>query len=448
MHAAGERSLPTEDAQSCIQREKRCREMAFVCLLLWLAAAHAVPMRQGSGFSYYTSLSHGESQSMTLPPCININSRFCEYRADSPVNTVINMQCYINMAQGSMLRFYYEGNSQSNFVYWTDVTGYIDENTHSNAFFVTFQDFCFSSLQCMLYVLDAVNTTTTSGTTTTGTTTTSGTTTTGPTTTSGTTTTGPTTTPGNTTCECGVKNVARIVGGNEVDINEWPWHAGLRRTSDLVVFCGASLIHSRWLLTASHCLIYQPQSMDALLGDHNVNQNNETPYAITVGISDVFQHGEYDAITVDNDIGLVKLAADVTFNDGIRPICLPFSFVNNDFQGENGIVTGWGTTSYQGSASDVLLDVQLPILTTTECTAFYGSEITPNMICTYLPGFDACQGDSGGPLSWLSGGRYYLIGIVSWGKNCSEVNAPGVYAKVDNYIGWIQDRITGGLCQT
>ena len=49
---------------------------------------------------------------------------------------------------------------------------------------------------------------------------------------------------------------------------------------------------------------------------------------------------------------------------------------------------------------------------------------------------DTCQGDSGGPLATLSGGNWYLTGIVSWGIGCSWLT-PGVYTNTAWYLGWI-----------
>ena len=46
---------------------------------------------------------------------------------------------------------------------------------------------------------------------------------------------------------------ARIVGGTIAAVNSWPWQAMLREPGGRQ-FCGGSLIHPQWVLTATHCV--------------------------------------------------------------------------------------------------------------------------------------------------------------------------------------------------
>lgn len=68
---------------------------------------------------------------------------------------------------------------------------------------------------------------------------------------------------------------------------------------------------------------------------------------VNMGIDEVFSHEKYDEKAKNriNDIGLVRLWADVTFSSFIKPICLPStlgmsrSFSNTELQS-----AGWGRT--------------------------------------------------------------------------------------------------------
>lgn len=67
-----------------------------------------------------------------------------------------------------------------------------------------------------------------------------------------------------------------------------------------------------------------------------------------------------------------------------------------------------------------------------------------NVLVTYpLPFLSLMQGDSGGPLMCRPPGasnhlHWYQVGVVSWGRSCGAVRAPGIYARVANYHSWIE----------
>ena len=63
---------------------------------------------------------------------------------------------------------------------------------------------------------------------------------------------------------------------------------------------------------------------------------------------------------------------------------------------------------------------------------------------------DPCKGDSGGPLTVKEGGKFVQIGIVSYAAGCgtSTTEGAGVYARVTNYVDWINKMTAdaGGSC--
>lgn len=90
--------------------------------------------------------------------------------------------------------------------------------------------------------------------------------------------------------------------------------------------------------------------------------------------------------------------------------------------------------------SDELRQVDLPLIDNTSCSDSTAYTLTDNMFCAGYRGTpkDTCQGDSGGPLFMRNGqGNDWLqIGIVSYGGTCATNY--GVYAKVANYLDWIE----------
>ena len=94
--------------------------------------------------------------------------------------------------------------------------------------------------------------------------------------------------------------------------------------------------------------------------------------------------------------------------------------------------------------SDVLKLTQQTILASTERACVTGAQQSPvpnSKMCAYREGTDSCQGDSGGPLVVSEDGRWTVVGVVSYGIGCARPGYAGVYARVTNYLDWINQNI-------
>lgn len=83
-----------------------------------------------------------------------------------------------------------------------------------------------------------------------------------------------------------------------------------------------------------------------------------------------------------------------------------------DPAGKEGTVVGWGRTSEGGMLAGQVQEVQVPILSLTQCRKmkYRANRITDNMICAGRNSQDSCQGDSGGPLLVQEGDRLEIVG--------------------------------------
>ncbi|XP_055696358.1 trypsin-1-like [Lutzomyia longipalpis] len=240
---------------------------------------------------------------------------------------------------------------------------------------------------------------------------------------------------------CGVSTgqfPSKIIGGQPSHPAEWPWMAALLTPGPSKAFAGGSLITDRHVLTAAHCTTnLKPEELFVRLGEYDFTIHDETR-AKDFRVSEIREHSEYDPITYENDIAIVKLDRPTVFNTYIWPICMPP--IGETWEGYSGVVAGWGTQFFGGPLSNVLMEVSMPIWKQQECIDAFADRIVSSVMCAggYDGGQDSCQGDSGAPLMvMLPNKRWVIVGIVSWGVQCGKAQRPGVYTRIDSHIDWI-----------
>ncbi|KAI8423523.1 hypothetical protein MSG28_012624 [Choristoneura fumiferana] len=254
---------------------------------------------------------------------------------------------------------------------------------------------------------------------------------------------------------CGTHGFSsKVIGGFETGFDQYPWLALLeyrdRYINVIDTKCGGSLISGRYVLTAAQCVdairTILPESVR--LGEYDTltdvdcveDDDIKTCYNVSISIPiqeimthNLFKRGRHPK----NDIALVRLTQLVTFNDYIKPVCLPST---NGPTPSNLYVAGWGATS-TGKRSSIKMHVMLPSVNLTNCNLYY-HQLEQSQICAGGEiGRDACKGDSGGPLMRYIGSRYEVLGIVSYGSKPCGYHIPGVYTNVMEYLDWIKDNM-------
>lgn len=228
----------------------------------------------------------------------------------------------------------------------------------------------------------------------------------------------------------------KIVGGVEVNPEgRYPFQVAMI-DSNGNQYCGGSLVDKDWVLCAAHCAGVGSR---VYIGRHDLSDDNEIFDSIEIDWETM--HPDYKNETMDNDFMMVKLKQ----SSSKTPVTLDDDSVDLS-AGVDVTVMGWGTTSSQGAASDILMEVEVDIVSNSECNNDYSGRITDNMVCASRSGKDSCQGDSGGPLIMKGGdvSSDVQVGVVSFGKGCADPSFPGVYARVSSKISWIKEQIASG----
>lgn len=118
-----------------------------------------------------------------------------------------------------------------------------------------------------------------------------------------------------TASSCSQRN-PKIVGGQEAQQHELPFIVSLTRRGSH--FCGATIIHENWILTAGHCIcnglnyFMKPAQIQGVIGLHSISQfaigskqehNSDIEAPVKVNFQNIVPHPNYKCTNTKNDIG-------------------------------------------------------------------------------------------------------------------------------------------------
>ena len=257
----------------------------------------------------------------------------------------------------------------------------------------------------------------------------------------------------------------KIVGGSTADVSTYPWQAAVvystaqspGQTPHRRQFCGGSLLTSRIVITAAHCVAaddpdcsvicsindpggdgtakMDPNDVDVVLGRSTLSDTSHgAEYGVTAVVPRANYNGNYQGDGVPRyDVAYLVLASPA----GDTPIKIAGTDEGALWDPDSSAdISGWGSTSETDDTVDTLRAATVSVIPDSTCASgsVYGSDFdAATMLCagSLSGGVDSCYGDSGGPLEApLEGGGYRLIGITGWGDGCARANSPGVYTRV------------------
>ncbi|XP_072752171.1 chymotrypsin-1-like [Anoplolepis gracilipes] len=228
----------------------------------------------------------------------------------------------------------------------------------------------------------------------------------------------------------------RIVNGIPTAIEHHPHAVSLRTDGQHI--CGGSIINSRYILTAAHCV--QPlvndarkrQALTVVTGTTLLNQGGQVHK-----VSRMWYHENFDMKHLNSDIGLLELTAPIVFNNKQQPIRLPTTGLQKN---EDLTLVAWGATNFLQSVHNDLRKLNVRYMPASDCQRFHRSlRINPDEFCTLAStGRGACNGDSGSGVIRNSDGT--IVGLVSRGIPCAR-GFPDVFTYVVKFLSWIQQKM-------
>ena len=250
-------------------------------------------------------------------------------------------------------------------------------------------------------------------------------------------------------CNCGVETFS--AGGDRIRDQDYPWMVQVFSSTGA---CGGSLVASRYVVTAAHCVVAengtQDEAKNILI---KIAQTfSPTPEFVAVSkvmVNEYYQYSSYleqQGFVIDSDIALLELDEELDLNIH-TPICLAKTEDNGTYHeekdaGDGEVLVYTKDQPYMNRVEKINVITQPSVISLAYLHGIFGRTFRRNLIrtcrtkiCTWPRSknikkvsslrqtqnwWTTCihnifQGDSGGPLMYKDkiSEQYVLVGVVN-----------------------------------
>ena len=143
-------------------------------------------------------------------------------------------------------------------------------------------------------------------------------------------------------------------------------------------YCGGALLTDSVVVTVAHCCYQLDMSgVKVVAGEHDLYVEEGTEQS--AGVGGYWYHELYDPYTQENDICLIQLDRPLSLSQAVNVV--KRAGPSESFSGV-GRVSGWGDLYEGGVMPDVLMSVEVSLLSDQECRLDYGEQaVADSMLC-------------------------------------------------------------------